>query len=108
MMMMVSLLSFLPPSSSDVALTFSPPVTLPIFCPQALCRYGGQTAADSFHTFSTVGGVLGVVNRTVVFSGNSGASWETLHGVGEEVELQEWMLSDTGPAGYLQILLQVP
>ena len=32
--------------TASAMLDFAPPVTLPLACPQALCRYGGTTTAE--------------------------------------------------------------
>lgn len=33
-------------------LTFSAPTTLPLFCPQSVCKYGGSVGADTFVSFT--------------------------------------------------------
>ena len=73
--------SHLQPTDS-FALEFGAPVKMPLFCPQHICKYGGSTAADSFHSFAgtATGNVIGSVNRSVVWSSDSGASFSVLPG----------------------------
>jgi len=68
--------------TASAMLDFAPPVTLPLACPQALCRYGGTTTADSFRALGGAAAhhLVGVVNRTVVHSADSGATWAPVRG----------------------------
>ena len=63
-------------------LSFSGPIQLPYSCPSSLCRFGGSTSADSFHSFAGCDKsllrsqiVIGAVNRTVVSSNDGGSTW---------------------------------
>ena len=68
--------AFTQPASS---VTFSPPVAMPEFCPWETCRYGGSTAADSFHSFGALShSVLGKANGTVVKTADGGATWSVV------------------------------
>lgn len=63
-----------------VQLSFGAPVVMPLYCPQAKCKFGGSVGADSFFGFggSSLGNVLGSVNRSVVWSSDSGATFTVL------------------------------
>ena len=63
-----------------VRLRFGAPVTLPLFCPQTVCKFGGSVGADSFFGFgfAASSNILGSVNRTAVWSSDSGASFVVL------------------------------
>lgn len=65
---------------------FYAPVLLPVTCPSTTCRYGGSTAADSFHSFSVqsaaAGNILGIANHTTVLSSDSGTTWSILKDLG--------------------------
>jgi hypothetical protein len=59
-------------------LRFAPPVAIPVFCPQAICKYGGTTAADGFKALPGSNTVVGPANKTVVFSTNGGSTFGVL------------------------------
>jgi hypothetical protein len=64
-----------------VQLRFGAPVTLPLYCPQAKCKFGGSVGADSFFGFdgeAASSNIIGSVNRSVVWSSDSGASFAVL------------------------------
>jgi hypothetical protein len=65
---------------SGAALVFGPPVVLPVFCPQSLCKYGGSTAADDFTAFPPPHNnvIIGSVNRSVTYSTDNGATFQMM------------------------------
>jgi hypothetical protein len=65
---------------SGPALVFGPPVVLPVFCPQSLCKYGGSTAADDFTAFPPPHNnvIIGSVNRSVTYSTDNGATFQMM------------------------------
>ena len=66
--------------AAALELTFGTPVVMPLSCPQAKCKFGGSVGADSFLGFgaSSLGNVLGSVNKRVVWSSDSGATFVVL------------------------------
>ena len=68
-------------SDGAVRLRFGAPVTLPLYCPQAKCKFGGSVGADSFFGLGgdvASSNIIGSVNRSVVWSSDSGASFVVL------------------------------
>ena len=64
-------------------LEFSKPTTMPLSCPQHLCKYGGSVGADTIVSFSGNGHaasdrLIGSVNRTAVYSVDAGASFRVI------------------------------